>query len=41
LKDFKALIGTLQAMIRKHGKGDSKGLQKAYKAIRTSVSVKK
>ena len=26
LKDFKGLIGTLHAMIRKHGKGDSKGL---------------
>ena len=40
LKDFKSLIGTLQALIRKHGKGDAKGLQKAYKAFRTSVSVK-
>jgi|TARA_B110000238_G_scaffold105255_1_gene114665 hypothetical protein len=40
LKDFKSLIGTLQALIRKHGKGDAKGLQKAYKAVRTSVSVK-
>ena len=26
LKDFKGSIETLQAMIRKHGKGDSKGL---------------
>jgi len=40
LKDFKSLIGTLQALIRKHGKGDAKGLQRAYKAVRTSVSVK-
>ena len=38
LKDFKGLIGTLQAMIRKHGKGNTKGLQAAYKSIRTEIS---
>jgi hypothetical protein len=40
LKDFKSLIGTLQCLIRRHCKGDAKGLQKAYKAVRTSVFVK-
>jgi hypothetical protein len=34
------LIGTLQAWIRKHGKGGAKGLQKAYKVVRTSVYAK-
>lgn len=38
LKDFKGLIGTLQAMIRKYGKGNTKGLQAAYKSIRTEIS---
>jgi hypothetical protein len=40
LKDLKSLIGTLQALIRNHGKGDAKGLQKAYKAVKSSASVK-
>ena len=40
LKDFKALTRTLQGLIKKYGKGDTKGLQKAYKAIRTNVSTK-
>jgi hypothetical protein len=27
-------------LMRKYGKGDTKALQKAYKSVRTSVSVK-
>ena len=41
LKDFKGLINTLQALMRKHGRSDTKALQKAYKAIRTQVSASK
>ena len=40
LKDFETLTRTLQALIRKHGKGDTKGLQKAFKAVRTQVTTK-
>mgnify|MGYP006083377165 CR=1 FL=1 len=40
LKDFKGLIGTLQEMMRKHGKGNTKALQKAYKSVRTSIQAK-
>jgi hypothetical protein len=40
LQDFEALTGTLQALIRKHGKGDTQTLQKAFKAIRTGVIVR-
>lgn len=35
LNDFEGLTRTLQGLIRKHGKGDTKGLQKAFKAVRT------
>jgi len=40
LKDFKGLIGTLQNLQKKYGKGNTKSLQKAYKSIRTSVQAK-
>ena len=40
LKDFKQLIGTLQALQKKHGKGNTKALQKAFKSVRTKVSAK-
>ena len=40
LKDFRRLTKTLQDLIRKYGKGDTKALQKAYKSIRTSVDIK-
>lgn len=40
LKDFEALTRTLQGLIRKHGKGDTKTLQKAFKAVRTGVTTK-
>jgi hypothetical protein len=40
LRDFKGLIGTLQALVRKHGKGDARGLQKAYKAVRVSTTAR-
>jgi hypothetical protein len=40
LKDFEALTRTLQGLIRKHGRSDTKALQKAFKAIRTKVTTK-
>jgi hypothetical protein len=40
LKDFEALTRTLQDLIRKHGRSDTKALQKAFKAIRTKVTTK-
>ena len=39
LNDFEALTRTLQGLIRKHGRGDTKGLQKAFKAVRTGVNI--
>jgi hypothetical protein len=39
LKDFKALIRTLQHLMRKYEKGDTKALQQAYKAVRTSIDT--
>ena len=41
LKDFKLLTNTLQNLMRKHGRSDTKALQKAYKAVRTQVSASK
>ena len=41
LKDFNELINTLQALMRKHGKGNTKSLQKAFKGVRTSLQAKK
>jgi len=40
LKDFRALVNTLQAFQKKHGKGNTRGLQKAYRSIRSQVSAK-
>ena len=40
LKDFRALTSTLQGLMRKYGKGDIKGLQKAYKSVRVAASAK-
>ena len=40
LKDFRALTKTLQDLIRKHGNGNTKQLQKAYKAVRIKTSAK-
>jgi hypothetical protein len=40
LKDFRRLTKTLQDLMRKYGKGDTKALQKAYKSVRTSVDIK-
>ena len=40
LKDFKQLTKTLQDLIRKHGKSDTKALQKAFKSVRTSITPK-
>jgi hypothetical protein len=31
---------TLQDLIRKHGKGDTKTLQRAFKSVRTSITPK-
>ena len=39
LKDFKLLTNTLQNLMRKHGRSDTKALQKAYKAVRTQVKA--
>jgi hypothetical protein len=39
LKDFKLLTNTLQDLMRKHGRSDTKALQKAYKAVRTQVKA--
>lgn len=41
LKDFRELIGTLQALQKKHGKGNTKDLQKAFKSVRTKVFASK
>jgi hypothetical protein len=40
LKDFKQLIGTLQALQKKHGKGNTRQLQKAYKSVRTQITTR-
>jgi uncharacterized membrane protein len=40
LKDFKQLTKTLQDLMRKHGKSDTKKLQKAFKSVRTSITPK-
>jgi hypothetical protein len=40
LKDFKQLTKTLQELMRKHGKSDTKKLQKAFKSVRTSITQK-
>lgn len=40
LKDFRQLIGTLQNLQKKYGKGNTRQLQKAYKSIRTQVSAR-
>ncbi len=40
LKDFRALTATLQGLMRKYGKEDIKGLQKAYKSVRVAASAK-
>jgi len=40
LKDFKQLTKTLQDLMRKHGKSDTKALQKAFKSVRTSITPK-
>jgi hypothetical protein len=39
-KILKYKIRTLQDLIRKHGKGDTKALQKAYKSVRILVDIK-
>ena len=40
LKDFRTLTKTLQGLIRKYGNGNTKQLQKAYKAVRIKTSAK-
>jgi hypothetical protein len=40
LKDFKQLIGTLQALQKKYGKGNTRQLQKAYKSVRTQITTR-
>ena len=37
LKDLQHLVKTLQRLQKKHGKGNTKALQKAYKSVRTQV----
>ena len=37
LKDFEALTRTLQGLMRKHGKADTRVLQKAYKSVRAQA----
>lgn len=39
LKDSRILTQTLQDLMRKHGKSDTKALQKAYKSVRPSITT--